>query len=187
MGEVQKNKIKVHLFFRELFGRETTSFDLLAILIGSVSLVGIILFFKWNTDFSVIKKTVLTILALDIGGGVVANFTSGTNDYYAESLRKRYLFVLFHLIQPSLLIWIFPSELLAILGVTLFTLTSSIIVLCLKSPNNQRIIAVTLLLLSLILATLLNFTDPLAQLIMQFFSIKLILAFSVNWTAIINE
>ena len=187
MLKVQKNKIKVHWFFRELFGRETSIVDLSAIIICSVSFAGLTFLFKWNEDFSVIKKIILTILALDIGGGVVANFTSGTNDYYAESLRKRYLFVLFHLIQPSILIWIFPFELLAILGVTLFTLTSSIIVLRLKSPNNQRIVAVTLLLLSLILSTLLNYTDPLAQLIMQFFSIKLILAFSVNWTAIINE
>jgi len=187
MGEVQKNKIKVHRFFCELFGRETTSFDLLAILIGSVSLAGLTLFFKWNADFSVIKKTVLTILALDIGGGVVANFTSGTNNYYAESLSKRFLFVLFHLAQPSLLIWIFPSELVAILGVMLFTLACSIIVLRLNSPKNQRIIAVTLLLLTMILSALLNYTDPMAQLIMQFFSIKLILSFSVNWAAINNE
>ena len=187
MRIVQKNKIKVHRFFRELFGRETTSFDLLAILIGSVSLAGIILFFKWNADFSVIKKTVLTILALDIGGGVVANFTSGTNNYYAESLSKLYIFILFHLAQPSLLIWIFPSELVAILGVMLFTLACSIIVLRLNSPKNQRIIAVTLLLLTMILSALLNYTDPMAQLIMQFFSIKLILSFSVNWAAINNE
>ena len=133
------------------------------------------------------KETRLRFIGFDIGGGVIANFTSGTNNYYAESLRKRYLFVLFHLAQPSLLIWIFPSELLAILGVTLFTLTSSIIVLRLKSPNNQRIIAVTLLLLSLILSTLLNYNDPLAKLIMQFFSIKLIFAFSVHWTSINKE
>ena len=98
-----------------------------------------------------------------------------------------YLIVLFHLAQPSLLIWIFPSELVAILGVMLFTLACSIIVLRLKSPKNQRIVAVTLLVLSMILSALLNYTDPLAQLIMQFFSIKLILAFSVNWTAIIND
>ena len=129
----------------------------------------------------------LTILALDIGGGVVSNFTSGTNKYYAESLSKRYLFVLFHLAQPSVLIWIFPSELVDILGVMLFTLSCSIIVLRLNSPKNQRIVAVTLLLLSMILSALLNYTDPLAQLIIQLFSVKLILAFSVNWTAIINE
>jgi prepilin signal peptidase PulO-like enzyme (type II secretory pathway) len=124
---------------------------------------------------------------IGFSSGVVANFTSGTNNHYAESLSMRYLFVLFHLAQPSLLIWIFPSELVAILGVMLFTLACSIIVLRLNSPKNQRIVAVTLLLLSMILSALLNYTDPLAQLIMQFFSIKLILAFSVNWTAIINE
>jgi ABC-type nickel/cobalt efflux system permease component RcnA len=65
----------------------------------------------------------------------------------------------------------------------LFTLTSSIIVLNVKKQYNQRIVAVTLLLLSLILSTLLNYTDPLTQMIMQLFSIKLILAFSVNWAS----
>lgn len=187
MLKVQKDKIKVHKFLHELFGYETTRFDLVAIVIASVSLASLTLLFKWNEDFSIIKKAVLTILALDIGGGVVANFTAGTNNFYAESLRKRYLFIFFHLLQPSILVWIFPSELVAILGVMLFTLACSIIVLRLKSPNNQRIVAVTLLLLSLILSALLNYTDPLAQVIMQFFSIKLILAFSVNWTAINNE
>lgn len=180
---MQNNKIQVHKFLGELFGRETTRFDLLAVIISSVSFAGLTLLVKWNVDITVIKKIILTILALDIAGGVVANFTTGTNNYYAESLRKKYLFVLFHLLQPSILIWIFPSELLAILGVSLFTLTSSIIVLSIKKHYNQRIIAITLLLLSFILSTLLNYTDTLTQMIMQLFSIKLILAFSVNWTA----
>ena len=178
----QTQKIEVHKFLRELFGRETTTFDLLAIIISSVSFAGLILMIKWNADITVIKKIILTILALDIGGGIVANFTTGTNIYYAESLRKRYIFVLFHLLQPSILIWIFPSELIAILGVSLFTLTSSIIVLNIKKQYNQRIVAITLLLLSLILSTLLSYADQLAQIIMHFFSLKLILVFSVNWT-----
>jgi hypothetical protein len=180
--KMQNNKIKVHKFLGELFGRETTTFDLLAIIISSVSFAGLTLLVKWNADITVIKKIILTILALDIAGGVVANFTTGTNNYYAESLRRRYLFVLFHLVQPSILIWIFPSELLAILGVSIFTLTSSIIVLSIKKHYNQRIIAISLLLLSLILSNLLNYNDPLTKMIIQLFSIKLILAFSVNWT-----
>lgn len=186
MEKARNNKIKVHRFFRELFGREISIFELLAIVISAFSLAVLTLLFKWNADFSVIKKTVLIILALDIGGGVAANFTSGTNNYYAESIRKQYLFVLFHLVQPLLLIWIFPSELVAILALSLFTLACSIIVLRLKSPDKQRIVAVTLFLLSMILSALLNYTEHLAQLIMQFFSIKLILSFSVNWTAIKN-
>ena len=180
---MENKKIQVHKFLSEVFGHETTMFDLLAIIICSISFAILTLFVKWNADITIAKKIILTILALDIGGGVVANFTTGTNFYYAESLRKRYLFVLFHLLQPSILIWIFPSELIAVLGVSLFTLTSSIIVLNIKKQYNQRIVAIILLLLSLILSTLLPYTDPLTQIIMHFFSLKLILAFSVNWAS----
>ena len=180
---MENKKIQVHKFLSEVFGRETTMFDLLAIIICSISFAILTIFVKWNADITITKKIILTILALDIGGGVVANFTTGTNFYYAESLRKTYLFVLFHLLQPSILIWIFPSELLVILGVSLFTLTSSIIVLNVKKQYNQRIVAITLLLLCLILSTLLNYTDTLSQMIMQLFSIKLILAFSVSWAS----
>jgi hypothetical protein len=176
-------KFKVHRLFHELFGRETTTFDLLAIVISSFSFAGLTLILKWDANISIIKIITLTILALDIAGGVVANFTKGTNDYYNESLSKRYLFVFFHLLQPSILVWIFPSELIAILCVSIYTLISSIVVLNIKKHNTQRVVAVTLLLLSFVLSTLLNFSDLLTQLIMQLFSLKLILAFSVNWAS----
>jgi hypothetical protein len=154
----------------------------LAIIICSVSFAGLTLQQKWNAEISTFKLILLTILALDIAGGVIANFTKGTNNYYSESLRKRYLFIFFHLLQPSILIWIFPNELQAILGISIYTLISSIIVLNVKKQYNQKIIAITLLLLCLILSTLLNYSDLLTQLLMQLFSLKLILAFSVNWT-----
>jgi hypothetical protein len=179
--KMQNKKIQVHNFFNELFGRETTTFDLLAIVISSFSFAGLTLILKWNADISNFNLIILTILALDIAGGVVANFTKGTNDYYNESLSKRYFFVFFHLIQPTILIWIFPNDFLLILGLSLFTLTSSIIVLKIKKHYTQRVVAVTLLLLSFVLSTLLNFSDLLTQLLMQLFSLKLILAFSVNW------
>ena len=182
--KIQNKKIQVHKFLFELFGRETTTFDLLAIVIASLSFAGLTLLLKLNTNISNFKLIILTILALDIAGGVVANFTSGTNNYYDESLRKRYFFVLFHLLQPSILIWIFPNELQAILGISIFTLLCSIIVLNINKHYTQRIAAITLLLLSVILSILLNYSDPLLQIVMQLFSIKLILAFSVNWNSI---
>ena len=184
---MQNKKIQVHKFLFELFGRETTTFDLLAIVISSLSFAGLTHMLKLNTDISNFKLIILTILALDIAGGVVANFTTGTTNYYAESLRKRYFFVLFHLLQPSILIWIFPNELQAILGLSIFTLISSIIVLNIKKYNTQKIVAITLLLLSFMLSILLNYSDPLLQIVMQLFSIKLILAFSVNWSSIVKN
>jgi hypothetical protein len=176
-------KFKVHRLFHELFGRETTTFDLLAVVIGSLLFAALTLILKWNANISIFKLIILTILALDISGGVVANFTTGTTNYYAESLRKRYVFVLFHLLQPSILTWIFPNELQAILGISIFTLISSIVVFSVNKPYTQRITAIILLLLSFILSILLNFSDPLLQIVMQIFSIKLILAFSVNWSS----
>jgi hypothetical protein len=174
-------KFRVHRLFHELFGSETTTFDLLAIAISSFSFAGLTLILKWDANISIIKIITLTILALDIAGGVVSNFTKGTNNYYNESLSKRYFFVFFHLIQPTILIWIFPNDFLLILGLSLFTLTSTIIVLKIKKHDTQIVVAVTLLLLCFVLSTLLNFSDLLTQLLMQLFSLKLILAFSVNW------
>jgi hypothetical protein len=43
------------------------------------------------------------------------------------------------------------------------------------------------LLLSFMLSVLLNYSDLLLQIVMQLFSIKLILAFSVNWSLIDND
>jgi membrane glycosyltransferase len=180
-------KFKVHRLFHELFGRETTTFDLLAVVISSISFAGLTLAQKWNDDISNFKLIILTILALDISGGVVANFTTGTTNYYGESSRKRYVFVLFHLLQPSILIWIFPNELQAIMGISIFTLLCSFIVLNINKHYTQRITAIILLLLSFILSILLNYSDPLLQIVMQLFSIKLILAFSVNWSSIDND
>lgn len=179
--KLRNHKIKVNRFLIELFGRETTRFDLFLIIISSVSLAALTLILKWNGDISINKKIFLAILALDIGGGVVSNFTTGTNDYYNESLGKRYLFILFHLFQPIILIWIYPSDISEITGVSLFTLTSSIIVLNFKEHHRQRIIAVSLLLICILLTPILNYSDHLLQTIMLLFSIKLILAFSVNW------
>lgn len=184
---MQNKKIQVNKFLVELFGRETTRFDLLAIIICSVSFATLTIILKWNVDISTIKKIILTILALDIGGGVVANFTTGTNNYYFESLSKRYFFIFFHLLQPLILIWIYPSDSLAIMGISLFTLTSSIIVLNLKNQYTQRIIAVTLLLLCIILTPILNYSDNLLQIVILLYSMKLILAFSVNWTSISKD
>ena len=185
--KIQNKKIQVHKFLFELFGRETTTFDLLAIASSSLSFGGLTLILKLNGDISNFKLIILTILAIDIAGGVLANFTTGTNNYYAESLSKRYVFVVFHLLQPSILIWIFPNDLQAILGISIFTLLSSIIVLNINKHYSQRITAITLLLLSFILSVVLNYSDLLLQIIMQLFSIKLILAFSVNWSSIDND
>lgn len=175
-------KIKIHKFLNELFGREATWFDILAIFSGSVSLAIITLSVIWNVDMSLIKKVVLTFLALDIGGGVIANFTTGTNNYYAESSSRRYLFVLFHVFQPLLLIWIYPNDLYLILTIALYILLSSLCIINMKKIDIQRVIGITLLLIGILTVQKLSFSNQLLQLLLLVYSTKLVLAFSVNWT-----
>lgn len=179
---IMNNKvISVQKHFHQLFGRQTTLFDILIIVGCSIAFASLSLGWIWNTDLSVLKKIIHTILALDIGGGVVANFTEGTNNYYAESLNRKYFFIFFHLLQPFLLVWIYPADLYAVAAVSLFTLIASMIILHVKTHHRQRVIALSLLTLCMMLTILIDFSGALVFLTMLFYAIKLILAFSVNW------
>jgi hypothetical protein len=50
--KLRNNKIKVHRYLGEFFGRETTMFDLLAIITSSVSFAALTLILKWNIDIN---------------------------------------------------------------------------------------------------------------------------------------
>ncbi len=178
---MEDKKIKVHKLVNEVFGRETTLFDIFTIFIGSVSLAIVTLLLVWEIDLSFTKKMVLTLLALDIGGGVVANFTDGTNNYYEESSKKRYLFVFFHILQPLLLAWIYPTDLYNILAIPLYTLLSSLFILNIKVANRQRVVGATFLFVGILIVQSLNFANQVLQLMLFMYSIKLMLAFSVDW------
>jgi hypothetical protein len=179
--EIRDRKIKVHKLLHELFGRETTRLDLFAILIGSIALTIAVQIRCLDSELSVMKKMLLAFLTLDIGGGVIANFTEGTNNYYSESLKRRYLFILVHVLQPLILAWIFPKSILTISVFTLYTLINALIITSIKKNTTQRIIAITMLLIGILLTYFFSFSNPMLQLISIVFLIKLILAFSVNW------
>jgi len=181
--ELINRKIKVHKSLHELFGQETTWFDLFAILLGSILLTIVTQILCIESELTTAKKIVLAVLTLDIGGGVIANFTEGTNNYYSENIKIRYLFILTHFLQPLVLLWIFTENLFFILIITLFTLISSMIVTVIKDYGIQRIAAISFLLIGVLISFLLPFSNQVLQLILIVYSIKLILAFSVNWNS----
>lgn len=177
-----KQKIKVHPFLHEILGVESNLTDLLAILLASIALTITVQVLVNDLDLSLLKNILLLLLTLDIGGGVVANFTEGTNNYYADSMKKKYLFVLLHVIQPLLLGWIFPLTNIMLLFSTLYTLLCTLLIINIKEHNTQRISAATLLILGITLLFLFNPYHAVIQLIIIAYSLKLILAFAVNWT-----
>lgn len=180
--ERTSRKIQVHKSLHELFGRETNRLDLFAILLGSITLTIAVQLLCLDGELSLIKKIILAFLTLDIGGGIIANFTEGTNNYYSESVRKRYLFIAIHILQPLILSWVFPNNILTILTLTSFTLISSFIITSIERTNTQKTIGATMVLIGMILIFLFSFSTQLLQLILLIYVVKLILAFSVNWT-----
>ncbi|MBL7936000.1 MAG: hypothetical protein JNM51_09375 [Bacteroidia bacterium] len=182
MIKLQNSTIKVNKFFNELFGRETTRFDLLLILFGLIILTVATQKMCFGSDLSVSKKIILAFLTLDIGGGVIANFTEGTNNYYSENAKRRYLFIVIHILQPLILSWIFENNIFMILSLTVYVLISSFIITSIKQKNTQKTIAATMLLTAIILIFSLPFSQLVLQLILLIYSLKLILSFSVNWT-----
>ncbi|MDX2172207.1 MAG: hypothetical protein SFY56_03760 [Bacteroidota bacterium] len=182
--ELERQKLKVHKSLQELFGQETTKLDLFLILLGSIALTVTTQIIDSGNDLSFIKRVTLALITLDIGGGIIANFTEGTNNYYAENIKKRYLFIAIHILQPLILNWIFLNNSFSILTITFFTLISAFIVTSIKQNTTQKAVAATLTLIGLILAFSLCFSTTTLHLILHIYSIKLILAFSVNWTTL---
>jgi hypothetical protein len=83
---MENKKIQVHKSLREVFGRETTIFDLLTIIICSISFAVLTLFVKWNTDLTIAKKIILTILAAFILAILVAALSCNLSCSGNESL-----------------------------------------------------------------------------------------------------
>lgn len=179
--ELLLRKFKTPPFLLELFGRETTILDLFFIVFGSLALTVFVWALSLDSVLPVYKLIVLALLCLDIGGGVVANFSTGTNNFYQESISRRYLFLLVHVIQPAVLIWLFPTDSTAIATLSAFTLLSSFIITSRKHSGIQRTLAASMMLTYLLLNQSFHFTNPMVELILMTYSLKLMVAFSVNW------
>jgi len=134
-----------------------------------------------NAGFATLHTIACILLAMDLGGGVIANFTMGTNNYYRESQKRCYIFILFHVLQPLILFWMFPSECCGIAWICAFVLACTSFIVRLRELNFQASVAAMLLTISLILISWLKLADSLLQLMLTFYAIKLVLAFGVNW------
>ena len=177
-----RNKtIRVHKFLRLLFGDVTTTFDVLAILLGSCILTIYIWLQTYDTGISTGLRALLLLLAIDPGGGVVANFSSGTTCFYANDPKRQFSFLAFHVVQPLLLIIVFPNEMGSIFISAGLILFSSAAVVLLTNHYEQRVVAAMLFLLCASLTAYSPFRERMVSFLIILFALKLVLAFPVNW------
>ena len=117
-------------------------------------------------------------LALDIGGGVVANFSASTTRYYLTRPRFRWIFITLHLAHPLLLWILFDNQWILVIGATTLLFTG--ITNRVAAEDNQRVVAASLVLTNLLFIYYL-FSNEVLLLLLTCYSLKLIVAFAVRW------
>lgn len=179
-----KAMIQIPKFLHELFGTQQNRSELILILLFTIfSTLGVAWFTVsyWQT-LAWYQNLVLWLLFLDISGGVVANLSEGTNNYYNARPKARWLFIAIH-IQPLLLAFVLESPIYVALAVWLYTLISASIVNHLRAMAYHRLLAGALFALAIIGYVLSGVSLPIPiTLIYILYMIKVIYSFSVDHT-----
>ena len=163
----------------DVLGQRQTLAGLLAV--GLAILAAAIVFATLTPDQSGLafwRAALAALLFLDMAAGTVANFTSGTNAHYAQSPRRRWVFIAVHLHLPLFA---------ALMGLPLapFVLIWAYVIVTVGALNlafthpDQRVWAALVTVLGLMVVPILGL-DPLGAVAAALFIVKLCYAFAVN-------
>lgn len=169
--------VRIPKTLQEVHGEEASVISLIMVYLASV-LLGTTLFLLTPDLHPSWHRWLLAIIALDIGGGVVANMTTGTSEYYRKRPKLRPIFIMVHVIHPLLLWLIFPGQ-MAIPVVGAATLIFTAIVNKIPEVSNQRMAGALFTVTNLILLLWLK-AEAIPTILMTLFSLKLITGFAVR-------
>ncbi len=175
-----EQEITVPAALRELHGERATGTDLLLTYgTGILTAAGVAAF----ADLSLppARWLVLNLLLVDIAGGVTANFTRGTNAYYAGRPGLRLVYILLHVVQPAVLLWLFPGQGGRLALFAGYTLLATFTVNAIPQYRYQRLGAGLLTTLGVLLLHLLALAPAVLTGLLTLYLLKLVLAFAVRW------
>jgi hypothetical protein len=170
--------IRIPKLLQDLHGKEASIFSIVLVYFTGI-IFGVFFFFLSKDFHSVFHRWLLAVIACDMGGGVVANMSQSTSDYYAKRPKTRWIFIFLHIIHPLLLWIVFPeTNGILIIGGTTIIFTS--IVNIITKETTQRIIAGSLIVINLMLLILCKI-EIMPLILLTVFSLKLIVGFAVRW------
>ncbi len=137
-------------------------------------------------DIGIITQFIVFSIALDLGGGVVANATRSTNDWYCSGpLWLRFVFLALHLIQPVVMALTVNLPWMTVGYLYLYQFCAGSVVIANRGSGFQRPLAAALLTLGLLFY--IKFFLPETGLIWfgVLYLIKLVMMFSVDHYAVL--
>ena len=131
--------IRIPGFLHEIHGEEAPLFDVVAAWATALIAAGIVLLRPATRPAAIAwwEIAIATIIAADLAGGVVANFSPGTDRYYAARPRLRIVFLLLHVIQPTLMYFVVGGPPETWIVIPAYTIVAALIVNAL--PDDRQI------------------------------------------------
>lgn len=172
-------EIKVHRFLWKLHGKSTYQLDL--VLTYTLAVILLIFNVAFSLSLPLWKIVLIAILSIDIGGGVVSNFTKGTISYYREVELSPHFFVWFHTLQAVAITIIYHDSTWAVVTISLLAmLFSSFTVILWRSKFQTQVSVFLFAILVLVMSALGEMPKPLYSLLF-FMSFKLLVGFAGHW------
>lgn len=174
--------IKINKFFHEILGETQKPIELIFILLFAIlsTTFSFIFYSNFLNELPLLNQGILLLLTLDITGGVIANLTYGTDQYYSKNRKARIVFIAIH-IQP-LLIFLLAGQTLWI-GIILwiYTFLGAMTLERFKNHPSQKVFAGFILFVGLvILFGFQSLLTPFVSFLMLLFLFKVLFSFSVN-------
>ena len=174
------NYFKVPEFLHDVFGEKQSILEVFASIL--FALIGTLLIYSlFDIESSHINSWRIIlgfILIADVLAGCIANFTKGTNNYYATRAKNRLIFIAIH-IHIILIALLLDAPLVSSILIWIYTIISASIVNTLKGKVIQSFIAANLLCYGIFLVIYLSL--PMWFLIVSlFFMMKVIFSFAVD-------
>ncbi len=168
----------------ELHGISTTWFDIILAYSGGILVIIsiYILCLQNNIELPIWKLFLLLLISGDIGAGVVANFTKGTNSYYGgeNNSKLRLGFILIHFLHPAIFLYTLNLFSVKTVGLVLFVIVSTLVINAIKNKEKQKVIAAFFTVLGVGGLLVIGISNPFLLCFFPLYMIKLFIAFGVR-------
>lgn len=169
--------------YRFLFGDAPTARDLVIILLAATGAAALLAWFYVHSaaEVSLLALAVIVLITLDLAGGMVANATRSTNDWYRrQPMALNYVFLAVNALQP-LLMGLFLGLPWSMAGLLAgYQFIAGCLLVSLRAHPVQTPLAAALLAIGLILFLGVSALPPVLTILGVIYLTKLVFLFPVN-------
>lgn len=172
---------KTPKILHDVLGERQSAFEIILILIASIG-IGLALYFTNPEIFArvnVLRSIIAALLIIDIFAGCIANFTIGTNNYYATKSINRIIFIAIH-VHLLVIMWMLKEPITPYYIIWAYTIVGAFFVNYIKQTKYQPLISGTLLTIGLSVTPLLPTISSWGISVAAAFMIKVLYSFAVD-------